>query len=84
MTLFEQFTQSPETLGAFLADLTVIEGPWDEEFQERFCARCETADCDTCKHAAERNNPRWWLTLEADGGGGADRYAVIVPYHTGQ
>ena len=66
MTQFEQITKSQETLGAFLAALPVIEGPWDKEFQARFCAGC-AATCDVCPHAAERNNPRWWLTLEAGG-----------------
>ena len=38
MTEFERITQSPETLGAFLASLSCIEGPWDVEFQKRFAA----------------------------------------------
>lgn len=63
VTQFEKIIQSPETLGAFLAALPVIGGPWDEEFQARFCTGCAAADCDACPHAAERNNPRWWLTL---------------------
>ena len=37
---------------------------------------------DACPHAAERNNPGWWLNLET-GGGHVDRYAVIVTYHNG-
>lgn len=82
MTVFEQITKSPETLGAFLAALPVVNGPWDEEFHERFCAGCAATDCDACPHAAERNNPCWWLNLEI-GGGDADRFAVIVTYHTG-
>ena len=83
VTQYEKITQSPGMLGAFLAALPVIHGPWDAEFQARFCAGCAVADCDACPHTAERNNPRWWLTLEADGGGDADRFAVIVTYHTG-
>lgn len=35
----------------------------DKEFQARFCAGCAAENCDDCPHAAERNNPRWWLTL---------------------
>ena len=81
MTQYEQITQSLETLGAFLAALPVIDGPWDKEFQKRFCAGCPAEDCDACPHAAERNNPRWWLTL--GGGGAVERYAVIVTYHNG-
>ena len=65
MTQFEKITQSPETLGAFLAALPVIEGPWDKEFQARFCVGC-AATCDVCPHAAERNNPHWWLTMTGE------------------
>lgn len=82
MTQFEKITESPETLGAFLAALPVIDGPWDKEFQARFCAGRAAENCDDCPHAAERNNPRWWLTLETDGGH-AEKYAVIVTYHNG-
>ena len=65
MTQFEKITESPETLAEFLAALPVIDGPWDKEFQARFCAGCAATDCDACPHTAERNNPGWWLTLEA-------------------
>ena len=82
VTQFEKITESPETLAAFLAALPVIDGPWDKEFQARFCAGCAATDCDACPHAAERNNPGWWLNLETNGGQ-ADRYAVIVTYHSG-
>ena len=71
MTQFEKITQSPETLGAFLVVLPVIDGPWDKEFQARFCASCPAKDCDACPHAEERNNPRWWLNLEAGDDQGA-------------
>lgn len=83
MTQFEKVTQSPETLGAFLAALPIIRGPWDEEFQARFCAGCPAKNCDACPHTAERNNPCWWLNLDSSDGGDADRFAVIVTYHTG-
>ena len=65
MTQFEKITESPEVLAAFLAALPVIDGPWDKEFQKRFCAGCAATDCDACPHAAERNNPVWWLSLSA-------------------
>lgn len=64
MTQFEKITESPETLGAFLAALPVIDGPWDKEFQARFCADCLYLGCDVCPHEEFRNNPGWWLTLE--------------------
>ena len=63
MTQFEKITESPEVLGAFLAALPVVDGPWDKEFQARFCASCPAKDCDACPHEEFRNNPRWWLTL---------------------
>ena len=65
MTQFEQITQSPEALGAFLAALPVIDGPWDTEFHARYCADCLYLGCDACPHEEFRNNPGWWLTLEA-------------------
>ena len=65
MTVFEKITESPEVLGKFLACLPVVEGPWNDKFHEQFCTTCPAANCDDCPHAEERNNPRWWLTLEA-------------------
>ena len=59
MTEFERITRSPETLAAFLASLPCIDGPWDVEFQKRFCSGCARTDCDSgepCPHAAERSN----------------------------
>ena len=82
MTQFEKITESPETLGAFLAALPVIDGPWNKEFHERYCTDCLYLGCDACPHEEFRNNPGWWLTLETDGGH-AERYAVIVTYHNG-
>ena len=46
MTEFERITQSPEMLAAFLASLPVIEAPWDEEFQRKYCAGCGKVSCD--------------------------------------
>ena len=65
MTQFEKITESPEVLGAFLAALPVIDGPWDKEFQVRFCAGCAAENCDACPHEEFRNNPSWWLTIRA-------------------
>ena len=79
MTEFERITQSPEMLGAFLASLSCIEGPWDVEFQKRFCSRCARADCDgaePCPHAAERSNPGWWLTLAAEQAAGTEMHVI--------
>lgn len=82
MTQFEKITESPETMGAFLAALPVVDGPWNKEFHERYCADCLYLGCDACPHEEFRNDPGWWLTLETDGGH-AERYAVIVTYHNG-
>lgn len=66
---YQQITKSMEALGAFLRSLPVVEGPWDTEFQARFCAVCPAENCDSCPHGAARNNPVWWLGREtaADG-----------------
>lgn len=65
-TIFEELTQSPETLGNFLDSIPVLEAPWDKAFQERFCAMCKAKNCDAenCEHMEERNNPHWWLALK--------------------
>jgi hypothetical protein len=65
VTEIERITQSPETLGGFLRSLPIIEGPWDTAFQATYCAGCAAEDCGNCQHEEKRNNPAWWLTLEA-------------------
>ncbi len=68
MTNFEKITQSPETLGAFLASLPIPDAPWDAEFQRKYCGKCKRPNCDGgsgCRHEGRRNNPAWWLRLEA-------------------
>jgi len=65
MTVFEKVAASPETLGALLASLTVIDSPWESAFHEAFCADCNQCDCGTCPHENVRNNPTWWLTQES-------------------
>ena len=54
MTNFEKITETPETLGEFLASLPVADGPWDAEFHKAFCADCERENCDgkRCLHNA--------------------------------
>lgn len=46
MNNFEEITKNPETLGAFLRGLPVIEAPWDEAFQRKYCAGCGKVSCD--------------------------------------
>ena len=65
---FEEITKNPETLGAFLRGLPVIEAPWDEEFQRKYCAGCGKVSCDDgspCPYEDKRNNPLWWLSQES-------------------
>ena len=66
-TVFETITKDAATLAALLASLPVLEAPWDAEFHKRFCSSCNAGNCDGCKHEEFRNNPAWWLTLEAEG-----------------
>ena len=68
MNNFEEITKNPETLGAFLRGLPVIEAPWDEAFQRKYCAGCGTVSCDDgspCPYEDKRNNPLWWLSQES-------------------
>ena len=66
-TNFEKITATPQALGEFLRGLPILEGPWDDEFNRTFCAGCPAENCDAenCPHEAQRNNPEWWLSLEA-------------------
>ena len=65
-TNFERVTASAATLGEFLGGLSIIEGPWDEEFHKRFCAACPATECDACPHETQRNSPEWWLSLQEE------------------
>lgn len=67
-TNFEAITAGAQELGRFLRSLPVIEAPWDAEFQKRYCSGCAAENCDACPNECFRNNPEWWLSLEADGG----------------
>lgn len=80
MNNFQQITKSPEALGAFLRSLSCVEGPWDKEFQARFCAGCDAENCDACPNSAARNSPVWWLGLD----GGALEQAAPQELKPGQ
>lgn len=67
-TNFEVITVDAKELGRFLCSLPIIEAPWDAEFQKRYCSGCAAEDCDACPNKCFRNNPEWWLSLEADSG----------------
>lgn len=71
MNNFERITASPEALGAFLASLPVLQGPWDDAFHRAFCDTCDAENCDAenCAHPTERDNPTWWLKLAYTGSG---------------
>ena len=80
-TQFERITATPEILGDFMGTLPVLQGPWDDAFQRRFCSDCEADNCDAenCPHNAERNNPTWWLKLPYTGTGPV-RTESLDPY----
>lgn len=78
MNNFQQITKSPEALGAFLRSLPVVEGPWDTEFQARFCAACPAENCDVCPHGTARNSPGWWLALDAGAAGQPPQEGAVI------
>ena len=71
MTNFEKFTASPAVLGAFLASLHVMTGPWDDAFHRAYCDACTAEDCDGpggCPHQEIRGRViSWWMDREAAG-----------------
>ena len=67
-TNFGAIATDAQGLGRFLRSLPIIEAPWDMEFQKRYCSGCAAEDCDVCPNERFRNNPEWWLSLEAGGG----------------
>ena len=68
-SVFEAVTKDAATLAALLGSLPVLEAPWDDEFHKRFCSSCDAENCDAenCPNNAFRNNPAWWLALDASG-----------------
>ena len=67
-TNFEAITAGVQGLGRFFRSLPCIEAPWDAAFQKRYCSSCTAENCDACPNERFRNNPEWWLSLEADSG----------------
>lgn len=67
-TNFEAIATDAQELGRFLRSPPILEAPWDTEFQKRYCSGCAAEDCDVCPNERFRNNPEWWLSLEAGGG----------------
>ena len=67
-TTFDAITKDKPTLACFLRSLPVLDAPWDTAFQKRYCSSCKAENCDACPNECFRNNPEWWLSLEADGG----------------
>jgi len=68
-TVFEAVTKDAAALAGLLGGLPVIEAPWDTAFQKHYCASCGADNCDACPNEAFRNNPAWWLSLEAKAAG---------------
>lgn len=69
MTNFERVAKTPEALGKFLAALPVLEGPWDDEFQRRFCKNCQAKADESCDHNCpdkKKNRAEWWLSLKSE------------------
>lgn len=66
-TIFDQITESPEALGAFLAKLNAVDTPWERMFEAHFCPACPYEDCPTeCPNEDKRDEPTWWLRLPAE------------------
>ena len=67
-TNFQTITESPEALAGFLSELPILSAPWDDDFHRAYCDACDSENCDAenCPHNAERNNPLWWLSREAE------------------
>lgn len=66
MRIYDKLIESPATLGEFLKSLPVLDAPWDQAFQEKFCAGCSNENCNDCPNEEYRNNPEWWLKQETD------------------
>lgn len=67
-TNFDAITADAQELGRFLRSIPILDAPWDDEFHKRYCNGCGAENCDTCPNERFRNNPEWWLSLEADSG----------------
>lgn len=65
-TVFEKLTASPASLSAVLSTIVTTGAPWDDAFHAHFCKKCDAAGCDECQHQEERNNPAWWLGMDAE------------------
>lgn len=67
-TVFEAITKDAPTLARVLGSLPVLEAPWDDAFHKAYCAGCDAENCDAenCPHNEFRNNPEWWLSLNAE------------------
>ena len=65
MNVFEKITESPEALASLLRAIPAIETPWDDAFHRLCCSSCTADVCDDCRRP-ERDNPLWWLGLQAE------------------
>ena len=67
MNNFEKYTSSPEMIEKLLKEVSEkAEKPWEIAFEQIFCSSCAFDDCPkVCPHEDCRDNPGWWLGLEA-------------------
>lgn len=67
-TAFTAITESPEALAAFLAELPLIEGPWDTKMQKKRCAECQKEDgaCELCPYFEEETRIKEYLEAEVE------------------
>ena len=67
MNNYEKYPSSPEMLEKLLKEVaTKAEKPWEIAFNRIFCDECEhDTGPDVCPHEEYRDNPGWWLGLEA-------------------
>ncbi len=73
---FDQITESPKALAAFLDGLNVVDAPWEKAFQALFCADCKLENCpEICPYEKniadkdkklEHSRPLLWLHMPAE------------------
>ena len=66
MNNYEKYTASPEKLEKLLKEVSAkAEKPWEAAFIRIYCDNCREDCLGGCPHQEHRDNPGWWLGLEA-------------------